>query len=112
MPLKTAWVGLALLALGMPLGAQQSPSNTDSSNTDWPEYGGNLAGQRYARQTQLTRTNVHELQPAWTFHTEAFSTPSPSSNRRASFEATPVLWDAALFFDTPFNAGTIDVTNS
>ncbi len=70
----------------------------------WSEYGGTLEGQRYSSETQIQPGNVGQLQPEWTFHTHAFDQPSPASNSRASFEATPVLWKGMLYFDTPFNA--------
>lgn len=71
-------------------------------NSGWPEYGGTLAGQRYATDKQVQAANVNQLQLAWTFHTHALDKPS-RSNARASFEATPVLWNNTLYFDTPFN---------
>lgn len=46
---------------------------------------------------------MKRLRVAWTFHTHVFDKPSPSSNWRASFEATPILWNDTLYFDTPFN---------
>ena len=69
----------------------------------WPEYGGTLAGQRYSGDTQIKIDNVTQLQPAWTFHTHALDKVS-TANRHASFEATPVLWNGTLYFDTPFDA--------
>jgi quinoprotein glucose dehydrogenase len=71
---------------------------------DWPEYGATLAGQRYSGADQIRPANVAGLQVAWTFHTHAFDTPSQRSNGRASFEATPVLWNGTLYFDSPFDA--------
>ena len=68
----------------------------------WPAYGGTLAGQRYSGDTQIKTDNVTQLQPAWTFHTHALDKAS-TANRHASFEATPVLWNGTLYFDTPFD---------
>jgi quinoprotein glucose dehydrogenase len=69
---------------------------------DWPSYGGDPGGQRYSTDRQITSRNVRQLQVAWTFHTHALDTPS-ALNGRAFFEATPVLWNGLLFFDSPFN---------
>jgi len=69
----------------------------------WPEYGGTLSGQRYSASSQVNTHNVNQLKVAWVFHTHAFDNPSRASNWRASFEATPVLWNGTLYFDTPFN---------
>jgi quinoprotein glucose dehydrogenase len=68
----------------------------------WPTYGGNLAGQHYSADRQITRSNVHELKVAWTFHTGVYKT-SEIASRLASFEANPVLWHNALYFSTPFD---------
>ncbi len=70
---------------------------------EWSSYGGTLAGQRYLNASQINVRNVDRLQIAWTFHTHVFDLPSPSSNWRASFEATPILWNKTIYFDTPFN---------
>jgi quinoprotein glucose dehydrogenase len=69
----------------------------------WPIYGGDAGGQRYSASKQITKSNVSKLRVAWTFHTGTFRIPSPYSNHRANFEATPVLWEGKLYFDTPFD---------
>ena len=69
---------------------------------DWPAYGGHF-GQRYSPERQITPANVRQLTVAWIFHTHVFDRPSPYSNWRASFEATPVFWHGLLYFDTPFD---------
>ncbi|WP_263380884.1 pyrroloquinoline quinone-dependent dehydrogenase [Granulicella paludicola] len=69
----------------------------------WPEYGGDLAGQRYSSAKQINKTNVGQLAVAWTFHTHAMDGPSSNVTRAASFEATPVLWNGTLYFDSPFD---------
>ena len=74
-----------------------------NSDQDWAVYGGDAGGQRYSTRTQITKSNVSHLQIAWIFHTGAFKTQSSASNRKANFEATPVLWEGKLFFDTPFD---------
>jgi quinoprotein glucose dehydrogenase len=92
---------LLFLLLGAP-GLLASAQNLEAN--DWPEFGGTLAGQRYSTARQIDTTTVSNLQIAWTFHTHALDKPSPHSNWRSSFEATPVLWNGTLYFDTPFNA--------
>ncbi len=92
------WIGLPLLFSLSALHARAA-----ENGSGWPAYGGTVAGQRYSSARQISRSNVKALRVAWTFHTHVFDTPSPSSNWRASFEATPVLWDDTLYFDTPFD---------
>ena len=36
---------------------------------DWPVYGGDLGGMRYATAAQITKENVGRLTIAWTYHT-------------------------------------------
>ncbi len=89
----------AILFLCIPFSVQ----GQHTSKGDWPDYGGTLEGQRYSAAEQVTAQNVFHLKPAWVFHTHALDKPSARSNRRASFEATPVLWRKTLYFDTPFD---------
>ncbi|WP_220464902.1 pyrroloquinoline quinone-dependent dehydrogenase [Granulicella sp. 5B5] len=69
----------------------------------WPEYGGNLAGQRYSAAKEIHKQNVDRLQVAWTFHTHALDSQKSVANSSAAFEATPVLWKDTLYFDSPFD---------
>src|SRR6185312_10795553 len=39
---------------------------------------------------------------AWTFHTGALK-PESDANKKAAFEATPILIDGTLYLSTPFN---------
>lgn len=72
--------------------------------SEWSTYGGNLAGQHYSISKQIDRKNVSHLQVAWAFETHALDKPASPLNKRAPFEATPVLWKGTLYFDSPFNA--------
>ncbi len=63
--------------------------------TEWPAYGGDAGGSRFAPLTQIDRSNVASLKPAWRYHTGELA---PGSR---SFEATPILVDGTLFFSTP-----------
>ncbi len=69
----------------------------------WPEYGGTTFGQRYSAAVQINPKNVVNLQPAWAFHTGAIHHPETQLDEQARFEATPVLWNRRLFFNTPFD---------
>lgn len=63
--------------------------------TEWPSYGGDPGGSRFAAIAQIDRANVARLQAAWTFNT---GEREPGSR---SFEATPILVDGVLYFSTP-----------
>ncbi|MGA2600340.1 MAG: PQQ-binding-like beta-propeller repeat protein, partial [Bryobacteraceae bacterium] len=84
---------LNLLALGLAASA---------SAADWPTYGNDPGGSRYSAATQIDRSNVGRLRVAWTYHTGALQ-PDSDLNRKAAFEATPILVDGTLYLSTPFD---------
>lgn len=63
--------------------------------TEWPAYGRDAGGSRFAPIDQVDRTNVHRLQVAWTYRTG-----DPGTDNR-SFEATPILVEGTLYLSTP-----------
>lgn len=69
---------------------------------DWPTYGNDPGGSRYSPATQIDRSNVERLQVAWTFHTGALQ-PETDLNRKAAFEATPILVNGTLYLSTPYD---------
>ena len=66
----------------------------------WPAWGGDAGGTRFSPLDEVTRENVGDLRPAWTFRTGDFD---PTRKLRTSFQATPVLHDGTLYFCTPYN---------
>jgi quinoprotein glucose dehydrogenase len=70
--------------------------------TGWPNYGNDAGGTRYSPLAQIDRSNVAKLQVAWTYRTGALDVET-KQNRKAAFEATPILVDGKLFFSTPYN---------
>lgn len=81
------------LLMSFPLGAQ----------TGWEAYGHDAGGTRYSPLTQIDRGNVRKLITAWTYHTGALE-PASELNKKAAFEATPILVEGTLYLSTPFNA--------
>ncbi|MGA3242173.1 MAG: hypothetical protein ABSG03_38455, partial [Bryobacteraceae bacterium] len=77
-------------------------SGAAAADQDWPTYGGDAGGTRYSPLKQITRENVSKLKVAWTYHTGALQ-PETNLNRKAAFEATPILIDGTLYLSTPFN---------
>ena len=81
---------------------QQPPQPRKTS--DWPSYGNDRGGMRYAPLTDITKENVHELKVAWTYRTGDISNGKRSTSPSTSaFEATPILAAGRLIFCTPFN---------
>src|SRR5437867_7425638 len=68
----------------------------------WSAYGGDAGGTRYSPLTQIDRRNVAGLKVAWTYRTGALE-PQTDLNRKAAFEATPILFDGKLYLSTPFD---------
>ena len=91
------WLILFLTACCLP-GVCQAQSTSD---VGWPNYGNDPGGARYSPLNQIDHTNVAKLQVAWTFRTGALNIRS-DLNRKATFEATPILVDGKLFFSTPY----------
>ena len=88
-----------LLLCTSPAAAAQTSKDTDAT---WPQYGKDLAGTRFSPATQITTSNVSQLKVAWTFRTGALPH-DPDLDKKAAFEATPILVDGKLFLTTPYD---------
>ena len=69
---------------------------------DWPTYGRDQGGTRYSPLKQINRENVTSLRVAWTYHTHALE-PHSELDKKAAFEATPILFEGSLYLSTPFD---------
>jgi quinoprotein glucose dehydrogenase len=66
---------------------------------DWPAYGRDAGGQRFSPLSEIDRSNVQLLKPAWTFHTgDAYE---PPRGRPTAFEATPIYVEGTVYLGTP-----------
>jgi quinoprotein glucose dehydrogenase len=68
----------------------------------WPNYGNDGGGTRYSPASQIDRTNVTQLKVAWTYRTGALPH-DEELDKKAAFEATPILVDGKLFLSTPYD---------
>ena len=68
----------------------------------WPNYGNDGGGTRYSPASQIDGTNVTQLKTAWTYRTGAL-THNEELDKKAAFEATPILVDGKLFLSTPYD---------
>src|SRR5205823_3125537 len=60
--------GALLLLARTPVTTQTAVAGQQSeSQTEWPSYGGGPDGIRYSSLTQINRSNVTQLQVAWTY---------------------------------------------
>ena len=68
---------------------------------DWPHYGRDQEGTRYAPLGQINRENVGYLEIAWEYHTGDFSDGS-DGRPKTTFQATPILVDGVLYLATVY----------
>lgn len=88
---------LAVLAFSPERAAAQA-----GTDTGWPAYGNDPGGTRYSPAKQIDRGNVAQLQVAWTYRTGALPY-DEELDKKAAFEATPILIEAKLFLSTPYD---------
>jgi quinoprotein glucose dehydrogenase len=74
------------LAAVLPVLAQPVPEQGD-----WPAFGRDAGGTRYAPLDQINTQNVHRLQRAWVYHT---------GERGRAWEVTPIMADGLLYIAT------------
>lgn len=67
---------------------------------DWPVYGRDPGGARFSPLTQINRTNVAQLQPAWTYHAGLLDM-SGMRHRPPQLEVTPLVVDGLMYISTP-----------
>ncbi len=72
---------------------------SDNTPLDWTAYGRDTLGVRYSPFTQISRDNVKDLQPAWTYRTERDLTIPNSADQN-----TPLQIGNTLYSCTPQNA--------
>jgi quinoprotein glucose dehydrogenase len=106
MTLRSFAIAIALLpALGcLPRAADPGPSGPAAPRTatEWPAYGGDPGGSRFASSAALTPANVAGLEVAWSYHTRDLEG-AEARRSTAAFENTPILVDGTLFLCTPRN---------
>ena len=82
------------------LSASVAPDFALAQEIGWEANGRDVQGTRYLPAREITRENVHRLEPAWTYRTgEAdaiFAT-----EKETSFESTPLVVDGTMYVGTP-----------
>jgi quinoprotein glucose dehydrogenase len=64
----------------------------------WTSYGGDPGGSRFSPLAEITKSNVAQLEVAWTFRTGHTGITTRSEPR---FETTPIMVDGTLYLTTP-----------
>ncbi len=71
-------------------------------NYEWPAYGRDAGGSRYAELNQIKVANVSKLKVAWTYRTGELKTyEGTEAIKKAAFETTPIMIGQTLYFSTP-----------
>ncbi|MDH3732695.1 MAG: pyrroloquinoline quinone-dependent dehydrogenase [Gemmatimonadota bacterium] len=106
-------IPVALLLFGAACETTDLPSAASPPASDWYAYGGDSGGSRYSSLTQIDRTNVDDLEVAWTYRTGDWSHEDGSEGEAtgcaachqgdSKFQTTPILADGRLYVSTPFN---------
>jgi len=94
----------AALPLTLVLAAlARAAAGGEPAASEWPTWGNDPGGSRYADLRQITPENVPLLEIAWTVHTGDVSDGTGRFAAKSAFEATPILVDGTLYLCTPFN---------
>jgi quinoprotein glucose dehydrogenase len=103
--LVVASVLLASCSGGGPSGTAKSKAEIaaiEADAKDWPTYGGQSSGTKYAALEQINRDNVRQLQLAWTHHTGDLAFDGVTADFTVS-EMTPIYANERLYICTPYN---------
>src|SRR5579871_5500921 len=78
---KKWWLWVISAAIAVTLALAQNSANDAraswQSRTTWSEYGGGPDGSHYSALTQINRSNINQLQVAWTYPAEGGGEYSP-----------------------------------
>jgi len=77
-----------------------------AQTADWPVTEGALGGGRYSELSDIDRSNVGQLEVAWTYRHGDLKSGGwlpDKVNRATSYESTPLVVDGRLLLTTPFN---------
>lgn len=73
------------------------PDAGESDGNDWTAYGRNTHGERFAQFEQINKSNVKDLQVAWTFRTGDLAIDG------SEYQGTPLKVDDTVYLCTPLN---------
>jgi quinoprotein glucose dehydrogenase len=92
----------SVVLISLLLGLASNSSAQTKPEAGWPNYGNDGGGTRFSPASQIDRTNVAQLKTAWTYRTGALPH-DEELDKKAAFEATPILVDGKLFLSTPYD---------
>jgi glucose dehydrogenase len=92
---RIMWASFAI-CLVMLGGIAHGQTEASFSGQEWHSYGHDAGGERFSPLKQINRSNVDQLQRAWTYTVPAF--PGGSV---VAFESTPLMVNDVLYFALP-----------
>jgi quinoprotein glucose dehydrogenase len=93
MPLPLSSLRHLVLLLALP--ALLESAEPRPQNTEWPVYGGDFAGTKFSRLSQINRSNVRQLQPAWIYRCDDMKE-RPAS----TIECNPLVVESVMYITT------------
>jgi quinoprotein glucose dehydrogenase len=95
-----AWI---LFISMMSLLSNQILAQSAPAAQEWHHYGGDAGGSRYSPLRQINRTNVTQLERAWTYHTGEIDQSAGTGRDAFPFQCTPIVVDGVMYLSTPNN---------
>jgi len=77
------------------------PAIAVAQEIGWEANGRDIQGTRYLPAREITRENVHRLEPAWTYRTGEADGAIFATEKETSFESTPLVVDGTMYVGTP-----------
>ncbi len=108
LPWITFCTVMAVLAVAC-AGSDASQAAATFPDSDWPAYGRDQAGTKFSPLALIDRSNVAQLEVAWTWETEEVALEGPSAAirgqtvRPGNFEVTPIVIADTMYLSTPYN---------
>nr|WP_232073931.1 PQQ-binding-like beta-propeller repeat protein [Spirosoma aureum] len=100
-PVRRIAIG-GLLAGSCLIYSMQQRDGELPTGRDWPNYGGNKAGNRYSPLTQINTKNVTDLQVAWMYDASEKQDPNnPGRRRDRAIQCQPIVVNGILYGTTP-----------
>ena len=99
-----AQASLAFAATAAATATWAADSCCTPAGSDWPYTTGNLGGAGYTSLTQIRKSNIKSLGPAWVTHVSAepVTTPVAGPGNNATAQQTiPIVVDGVMYLDTP-----------
>src|SRR5688572_17995979 len=94
------WIFFCQLVLGVSCDKRNDQKSSSKAEPDkydnyieWAIYRGDKKSNQYSELAQINAANVHELKPAWEYHTGDPNGPSMYSN--------PIIIEGIMYFTTP-----------